>query len=166
MEKDKKPVMFTAVGTNSNVDKKEPLASKESSRGRSSPIVGKLNNSHIQHKLQGDVSVILVKDAEEDYSTILTIQDVLELDKRKPNNIVGLSPPIYHEYIDRAKKTINLFVKVDDLVTVKSKFMDNKGHIPRRVKKVYVKSLNNMSVIIAELDDKELYLTYRLEVCK
>jgi hypothetical protein len=166
MEKDKKPLMFTNTTSSTKVDKKEPLPSKKSSRSAVVPQSIKPNASHVHHKLNNGVVVILVKDAEEDYSTIKTIQDVLELDKKKPNNIVGLNPPIYHEFIDRAKKTINLFVNEGDLVTVNRKFMDKKGDIPRRVEKVYIKSLNNMSVIVAQLDDKELCLTNRLIVCK
>ena len=164
-----KPVMFTNVSTPKKVEdskprKMEAIASKGSSSSNTSPP--KINANHIVHRIENNVSVVLVKDAEEDYSEIKTIHDVLDLDKKKPNNIVGLIPAIYYEFIDRQNKTLNTFVKVDELVTVKSKFMDKKGHIPRQVKKVYAKALNNMTVIIAELDDNEIYLTYRLEICK
>lgn len=177
MEQEKKPIQFTNINSDkkpqqvgnspvkeSKKDSVGAVASKRSSSSKSPPI--KINANHLVHKIENNVSVILVKDLEEDYSTIKTIHDVLELDKKKPNNIVGLLPAIYYEFIDRANKTINTFVKVGDLVTVNRKFMDKKGDIPRQVKKVYSKSLNNMTVILAELDDKEVYLTNRLIVCK
>ena len=176
MEQEKKPIQFTNINSDkkpqqkaesvkeSEVGTKVAVASKRSSSSKSPPI--KINANHLVHKIENNVSIVLVKDVEEDYTTIKTIHDVLELDKRKPNNIVGLLPAIYYEFIDRANKTLNTFVKVGDLVTVNRKFMDKKGDIPREVKRVYAKSLNNMTVILAELDDKEVYLTNRLIVCK
>lgn len=115
--------------------------------------------------LKRGVKLILIEDDAEDYSSIKTLEDVINLDKTKPHLIAGFIPSLYEEFMD-GNRTIKPHVKVSDFVKVKRKFIDTKGDIPRQVTSLYFKSLNDMTVVIATLADNDYYLSNRLEVCK
>jgi hypothetical protein len=156
-ENKEKPI-FNILGNKSTSESPVKVAFRKN--------VGKESFNYIKHKILHNVIVLLVPDEEEDYSKINTLFDLINLDLRKPNLIAGFEPPLYKDFVDTFNKSIKTFVKVDDLVTVKAKYEDNRGHIPRQVKDLYLKTLNNMTVIIAILNDNDYCLTNRLEIYK
>lgn len=111
-------------------------------------------------KLEGNVTLLVVEDHEEDYTKIYTLDDVLSLDRRKPSNIAGFVPPLFSDFKDRVKNIIRTYVKVGDTVVVKAKYMD--GTPPRKVVDVHLSSLADMTVVVATLSDGDLQLTNRL----
>lgn len=161
---EKKIETFTNITGSSN-SKKGISASKKNVVENAKPA-HIVNENFVQQQIQNNVTVTLVKDAEEDYTKLYTLQDILDLDKRKPSNIVSISPPLYHELINKATSSIKIHAPVGSVVKVQRKFMDSKGDIPREVKALHLKSLNNMTVIVATLDDGDYQLAHRLEICK
>lgn len=169
MEKEKETLKFSPVN---DIAKSVPLEKSPSSRRSSKSKEDKqylaiLNNpNNVKVKLLGGVTMVAVEDTEESYKEIHTLEDVFAFDKKKPNNIIGFIPSFYHEFVNTETRELKPFVKVGDVVTVKRKFLNKKGDIPRVVKNVYAKAINNMSVIIATLDDGDIVLTNQLDICK
>lgn len=112
------------------------------------------------------VTVLFVKDSEEDYSKLKHLNDVVELDLRKPGVLADFRPPLFKEYINRVNHTIETFAKIGDIVTIDRKYLDPKGDVPRRVIDLYFKSLNNMTVVMVKLEDGDINLSNRLVLCK
>lgn len=158
---DKEIKTFTNITGGNNSNKGSSADKKEKSK----EIKRVTNDNFIHHKIEGNVTLTVVKDSEEDYTKIVTLEDVINLDRRKPSNIVSISPPLYHELIDKAKKCIKIHAEVGAMVKVKRKFMDKKGDIPRRVDKLHLQALNDMTIIVATLEDGDYQLSHRLEVC-
>jgi hypothetical protein len=122
------------------------------------------NNPNWEYKyIKHGVQVVLVKDTEENYNDIENIHDIINLIKKKSSNIVGFIPKLYHEFLDLTNARIKTFVNEGDLVVYKSKFAPNNNN-PKIVKEIYIKSLNDMSVLIAKLDDNSLVLCNQLEL--
>lgn len=168
MEKTNKPLEFTNI---SNVEVRNTVKDKPKV-ARKSKIkllsLAELENAFTVISLERDTRVALVPSKEEDYSTIKTIHDIIELDKRNSNLIAQFYPPLSSKFIDIVNASINTHIKVGDTVNVKkfyrtSDVIDEK---PRVVTKLYLKALNNMTVIIAVLEDNDFYLTYYLQKTK
>ena len=155
-----------ASSPDTSADKREKKERTKKVNKTVNTLISLNNPNYIQHSLKKGVTIVLVKDHEEDYSKLETVKDVIELDKRKPASIVGFIPSLYHEFIDKTKGTIDPKVKIGDIVTVKRKFVDKKGDIPRTVTNYYFKSLHDMTVIVAVLNDGDFCLANRLEICK
>lgn len=117
-------------------------------------------------KLDKGVSITMVKDDTIHYDEIKILNDVIFLDTVRPDLIISFHPPLYKDFVDKQKQSIDTIVKVGDIVKVKSKYIDNKGDIPREVINLYFKSLNNITVVIAVLNDNDFYVANRLEKCK
>ena len=159
---EKKQLVFTKVNED---DVKKP--SNQIAPSRSKRVSTELDNTnYIKIQLKHGVTIVVTKDSEEDYNKIETLQDVILLDKRKPNNIVGFDPPLFTDFINKASGTIKTHVLVGETVVCMKKFSDSKGHIPRIVKSLYLKALNNMTIIIATLSDDDFYIASRLEKIK
>ncbi len=160
MEEQNKKILFTSVKLKEDSIEPVPFSRKE-------VRVPSLDNSnYISIPLKHGVLLTVTKDSEEDYSKIETLQDIILLNKRKPNNIVGMSPPLFPEFINKTTNSINTGVSIGDSVKCKAKFMDNKGNKPRQVKDLYLKGLNNMTIVVATLEDDDFYIANRLEKCK
>ena len=157
-----KPVVFKY-----KEDKKESTGSKPFASKRTVDSSNLINDDRfIKHKLNHGVTIILAPDNEENYSKLSTLEDVILLDKRKPSNVAGFHPPLFTEFINKSTNSIKTHVKVNDIVKVKRLYMDKKEDLPREVVSMYLKALNNMTVIIATLNDGDYHLSNRLEVCK
>lgn len=117
-------------------------------------------------QLPHGVQVHFAKDPEEDFSKVQDLEDVMKLELAKPNLIVGFTPNLFHFFEEKGTRAIKRYIKPSDLITVKKVYMDNKGDEPRRVARMYFKSLSDMTVIIAVLEDGDLQLANRLELCK
>jgi hypothetical protein len=116
--------------------------------------------------IENGVKLVLAEDEEEDYTKIFTLEDVIKLDKKKPNLIVEFVPPLFKEYTN-ARAEIKTHVKVNDEVVVKDKFVHSSSNNDKtKVLSLHFKSLNNMTVIIAKLSNNNYELSNRLEVCK
>lgn len=149
----------------------KPLSSNTGKRV--SPIVDsvgtKLNpipNKDLIHvKLKKGVTVKLVNNIEEDYSHLKTLQDIVELDKKNPNLIYGFDPPLFLEFVNKGTGELKTYVNIGDIVILKPKYAKD-INIPRTVKDLYLKSLNDRTAIIAELNDGDLEIASRLQLCK
>ena len=86
------------------------------------------------------------------------------MDNLNPNAIYSFEPALYNDFINKATHSIHTFVKAGDLVVVKKKYASS-NNPPRRVKDIYFKSLGDMTVLVAILDDEDLELCNRLLVC-
>jgi hypothetical protein len=168
MEEKKQNLVFNRIATKDSTDK--AVTSPNKGKVSSSPRNGTSNSisesSLIKITLKKGAVVKLVKNEEEDYSHLTTSQDIIDLDIRNPNAIYSFEPALFNDFIDKATHNINPFVKIGDTVIVKKKYANSKGHIPRKVKDIYFKSLGNMTVIIAVLQDGELELCNRLQLWK
>lgn len=168
-EEVKKPtLMFNNLSNVKSEVKVEKSASKRSSGSvvRKTDLSKLIDNPNfIKHDLGKGVTIILTKDLEEDYSTITTLNSLLEFNKKKPNNIVGIVPELFKSFIDEENKSINTYVKVGQVVKSISKF-ERGNNFPRKVKEVYLKSLHDMTIVIAKLEDDSIHIAYTLEVCK
>lgn len=135
--------------------------------GKSPPTLIKkqeVKKSKIRYiPLKNNVYLITEEDDEEDLDLITTLEDVILLQKRKPQLILGFKPNLYSEFFDKKTGIIKQYVFKGNIVVVKDKFKSRAvDNIPRIVKDVYLKSLHNMTVIIAELDDGDFQLSNRL----
>ena len=120
---------------------------------------------HGKKILIGDVTFLVDEtDTEEDYDTLKTLQDVLALYRKKPNVILGVDPPLYSAFVSSANQSIETYVDIGDQVVYKNKgFSPDKKNNPMIVSNVEIKSLRNMSVIIATFDDGEFSITNHLK---
>lgn len=161
MEKENKPLLFKNLSTTKTIN--ESSASKEEKESVGVEFVKSIKANSKEVAIKKDVTMLVVLDEEEDYSTIKTITDVLALDARKPNNIIGFIPALHESFINKVKKTLLTHVNIGDTVIMKPKYTDEKGKIPRKVKDLYFKSLNNMTIIIAILDDDDFHIANLLQ---
>lgn len=98
-----------------------------------------------------------------DYNLITTYTGILNLDKELPNIIEGFTPPLYKEFILKGKLLNH--VSIGSNVIINPKYKENNKSV-RKLEDIYFKSLNNMTVLIGVLDDGELVLYNRLQLCK
>ena len=104
------------------------------------------------------------EDKEEDFTNLTTLQDVIKLDKKKPNLLLAISPPLYSTFKSTVTKNIEPYVEVGDIVVYKNiAFAPDKKIVPFTVSAVVIKSLGNMSVIIAEFESGGFALTTQLK---
>lgn len=93
----------------------------------------------------------------------LPYKDTVNLDKNHPDLIEGFTPPLYKEFIVKGKLLNH--VNIGNKVIIHPKYQES--NIKQRIlKDIYFKSLNNMTVLIAVLDDGDLVLYNRLQLCK
>lgn len=157
MEEKKDILMFGQQKTTDNSEKVAHSRKEGGVRNEENQIIVKLNKG---------VSITMVKNSTVIYEEIKTLNDVIFLDTVRPHLIVCFHPPLYKDFVDKQKQSIDTIIKVGDIVKVKSKYIDNKGDIPREVTNLYFKSLNNMTVVIAVLNDNDFYVANRLEKYK
>lgn len=119
----------------------------------------------ISIKLNKGVIIKLQKRNNVNYDIIKTLNDIVKLDINIPDLIHSFHPPLYKDFIT-SKGQINTIIEIGNIVITKRKFIDNKEDIPREVIDLYFKSLNNMTVIVAILNDNDFYVANRLELCK
>ncbi len=167
-----KPMLFTSL-TNTKSENSEVKVVKSASKSsRGSGLHNKKlavlydNPNFIHHDLGKGVTIVLTKDPEEDYSSLVSLHSLLEFNKKKPNNIVGIIPELFNAFVDDINNTINPYVKKGQIVKSVSKFERGNFKQPRKVEDVYLKSLNNMTVVIAKLEDDSIHISYTLEICK
>lgn len=141
-----------------------PVSKEEKKIVKSSDITDE-NSTNIRIDGQeSKVFVTIVNDEEEDYSLIKTLHDVILLDKRKPQLVVGFKPTLYKEFTNSRGQIIT-HVQVGDKVKLKPKFEDRKAPT-LIVKDIRTASLFDMTVILATFDNYYPTLVNRLEVCK
>ena len=117
--------------------------------------------------LINDVVFIFDNDTEENFDNIQNFQQLLLLDKKKPNLLIGVKPPLYSAFKASVNKNIEVYVEMDDDVIFKNPaFSPDKENPVRIVSNVYPKSLGSMSVIIADFMDGEFALTNHLKIVK
>lgn len=108
------------------------------------------------------VSILLAKDIEENYSNIKTMQDLIDLDNRKPYAVKKISPPIYKDYFDEKKGKLIPYVKVGDTVEIRHQYIEKNHSNIGKVFSVDLASLSDMTVIIAKLEDGRMFLAKAL----
>lgn len=160
MENEKEIIKFGKQENNDNkIASKLPIVEKK----------GGIKNEEnlIEYKLDKGVIIKLVKNEGYIFNTITqpTLRDIIEIDNIKSDLIHSFHPPLYKDFIT-SKGQINTIINIGNIVKVKRKFMDEKEDIPREVTDLYFKSLNNMTVIVAVLNDNDFYVANRLEICK
>lgn len=114
-----------------------------------------------------DNSVVFTYDTlgeAEDYDSIRTLEDVIDLHKAKPNILLGIHPPLYSAFQDNIGGIVP-YVKVGDKVRYKNpRQADIPSNPIRTISSVYFKSLGDMSVICAEFEEGDYSLTNLLFV--
>lgn len=97
-----------------------------------------------------------------DFDSIRTLEDVLSLHAAKPNILLGITPPLYSAFMSNVGGIVP-YVKVGDKVKYKNPAQaDYPSNPVRTVSDVYIKSLKDMSVIVAEFEEGDFALTYLL----
>jgi hypothetical protein len=111
-----------------------------------------------------DVQIALTQDDEVIYEDIKTLEDVVHLDKAKPNLVAYFVPPLHKSFLDAKGEHINPFVKKGDKVKVAPEFASAKDTELgiQIVKRVYFKSLNNMTIIMVTTEEQGMYIAYQL----
>jgi len=87
--------------------------------------------------------------------------EVIKLDKKDPTAILHIYPELYNEYLDK-KNNIYTHVAIGDKVKVSLKYKTDNNPV-RTVSNLYFAGLENMSIIIAVLDDKSYHPAHYLE---
>lgn len=118
-------------------------------------------DNSIQIPVFKNSKVILDNSIPIDNNIKLQLLRVLEIDKEYPSGILGFNPPLYKEFITKAGD-INTHVKINQEVKLKLKFKKEINE-KRIVKDLYFTSLNDITVIIAKLDNNDYYPSYQLE---
>lgn len=95
---------------------------------------------------------------------LATYSDVLILDKYNPDLIHGFTPPLYKEFV--VKNRLLNHVNIGDKVIINPRYKERDGDKPQILKDIYFKSLNNMTVLIGILDNGDITLYNRLQLCK
>ena len=87
------------------------------------------------------------------------------LDRKKPNVLLGIKPPLFSAFKPVGSPiNINTYVsKGDTVVYRKPEFSPIKGNPVLTVDNVIIKSLGNMSVIVAEFSNGDFSLTNLLK---
>lgn len=163
---------FNAISTKTNAKENEdklkasvssPRKSKRSVAGKPAEVDYSIYNNKSWQKIQleRNVQLVVVKHDEEDYTTIKTFIDVLQLIKEKPHLVVAIIPHLYHEFIDKKNSRIKIDFGIGDAVKYISKFSSN-NNLPKKVTNLYFTSLNNMTVINVEFEDGQIELANRL----
>lgn len=155
------PVKIKTKATNLPISKEEKKTVKAVAR----PIYDKDNATFVTiDGKQSKVQVVIMNDEEEDYTLIKTLHDVIQLDKRKPQLIVGFTPYLYKEFTNSRGQIIT-HVQVGDKVRLKPEFEDKKAPtlVVRDIRTAY---LSDMTVILATFDNYYPTLSNRLELCK
>lgn len=119
-----------------------------------------------KHILINDVYFIFdEEDKEENYDNIKTLEDVLKLDRKKPNILLGIKPPLFSAFKPIGSPiNINTYVsKGDTVVYSKPEFSPIKENPVLVVENVIIKSLGTMSVIVAEFSNGDFSLTNLLK---
>ena len=127
------------------------------------PNKTKLKGKHI---LINDVYFVFdEEDTEENYDNVSTLEDVLALDRKKPNILLGVVPPLFSAFVPVGEPiNIQTYVnKGDSVVYRKKEFSPIKENPALLVDNVVIKSLGNMSVIIAEFSNGDFSLTNLLK---
>lgn len=174
MEQNNKTLKFATLNkepTSKEVPKELPAfkeKSKKSSKSQPkrkllSDIIKTLDNVETIPLSKG-VSAVLFKNKGVTLNSNSTLKDVIEIESKYPEVFVGLLPDLFKDFI--VNDTIESYVEEGDIVTIKRQYCMPKGDIPRKVQKVYFKALNDMTVIIALLEDGDLALTNTLIKCK
>lgn len=125
-------------------------------------LVKQLQNTEIIPMGKG-VSVVIFKDKGITITKDSTLNDIIMVEAVRPEAFVGLLPSLYEDFINN--DIITPHVNVGDFVKIKKIYKEKKGDIARKVKSIYLKALNDMTVIIAELEDGDLVLTNTLIKC-
>ena len=119
-----------------------------------------------KHILINDVYFVFdEEDTEENYDNVTTLEDVLALDRKKPNILLGVIPPLFSAFVPVGEPiNIQTYVsKGDSVVYRKKEFSPIKENPTLLVTNLLVKSLGTMSVIIAEFDNGDYSLTNLLK---
>lgn len=119
-----------------------------------------------KHILINDVYFIFnEEDTEENYDNIKTLEDVLALDRKKPNILLGIKPPLFSAFKPLGSPiNINTYVsKGDNVIYRKPEFSPIKENPILIVDNVIIKSLGSMSVIVAEFNNGDFSLTNLLK---
>ena len=107
--------------------------------------------NHLVHVISPSVNLLLNEHAKVDFSKLVTVRDVINLDKSNPQAIAGFEPPIFDEYVKNFKLTSH--VKIGEVVTFKRQYFIPKGDLKRRVIDMEFVSLSNMTIIVVVLED-------------
>lgn len=104
------------------------------------------------------------EDHEVNFEDVKTFEDVLTLNKKKPNILLYTKPALYSAF--RAKGTMNLetYVNIGDKVKYKNDHSSPiEGNPALVVEKLELKSLGDMAVIIATLEGGDYAVTNYLK---
>jgi len=131
-------------------------------RSRGSTSVQNINTDKTYNVNIGKgVTIHLSREPELNYK--YNYQTLVQLDKVDPDLIEGFTPPLYKEFI--VKGNLLNHVNIGDTITINPKYKDSSKY-RCIVEDIYFKSLNNMTVLIAVLNDGDLVLYNRLMLCK
>ena len=86
-----------------------------------------------------------------DTSTLLTGLDIIKLERESVDAIVDIKPKLYEAFINKKTNLLKPFVKVNQTVKIKEEERD----IIYTVLDIRFKRLNDMTVIIADLENNQ-----------
>jgi hypothetical protein len=113
----------------------------------------------------GDVVVVYNgEDHEVDFDKIRTFEDVLRLDKTKPNILLHTKPQLFSAFRTKASNSIDTYVSVGDRVVYKNNAVSPiKGNPPQLVVGLELKSLGDMAVVVAMFESQDYALANHLK---
>lgn len=117
--------------------------------------------------MMNNVKVYMKKDPDEDYAGVNTIEQLIDIEERKPGHIKNMAPKIYSKYLKEGKAyTLETYVKKNDRVKY-----GRLNCIPRNeaeglvhtVEKIELSAIGSMAVVTAKLSNGDMCLTQYLE---
>lgn len=114
----------------------------------------------------GRVKVELLVDPDEDYSTVTTAQDLVNLDSKKPGIIKSITPKLYPAFASSVNKTLESHVEIGDNVRYKTSAaipVGSDGETIYEVVDLELVGLTDMTAFVARLSNGDLVLTLHLK---
>ena len=160
IENQKNKLTFTQLDVNkaSKELQEEIAVSKKSkkvalTKGKHIHTIRVPKGNHIVHPISSSVNLLLAENSKVDLTKLITVKDVIDLDKSNPQAIAGFDPPIFDEYVKNFKLTSH--VNIGEIVTFKRQYFVPKGDIKRKIVDMEFVSLSNMSIIVYILEDRD-----------
>lgn len=133
----------------------KPLTFEELSNRPPKKVGKKTLHTGIPVKVN-NVTVYFKDDSEETFPESMTLEELLDIDQRKPGIVASVSPNLYSVFQSSVNKTLEPYVKVGDTVVFAKKIYMPVGKDIKdqyTVLEVELASIGSMSVFVAKLSD-------------
>lgn len=128
--------------------------------------VSKEKQNNLEEIVINNVSIFLNSDPDEDFTKILTIEDLLKLDKKKPGIIINIEPKLYSAFKSSVNGVLEPYVAKGDKVRYKKEKLASSTQdweTIHTVEEVELSSIGSMSIFNARLSNGEICLTNYLK---